>query len=75
MPKQVVYAWGHAPAPPVFFWLRQVPRHRLQAIEEETERVDQAHTQEQADIRLKHEEYEKEVMRWKVQCFDQQYER
>lgn len=47
----------------------------LQAIEEETERADRVHAQEQADLRRALEEYEKEVLSWKVQCFDQQYER
>jgi len=46
-----------------------------QAIEDETERADQVHAQQEAELRQLREGYEKEIMGWKVKCFDQQYER
>ena len=47
----------------------------LQAIEEETERADQQHTQQRAEAQREREAFEQEVTKWKVQFFDQQYER
>ncbi|KAF5836779.1 hypothetical protein DUNSADRAFT_5406 [Dunaliella salina] len=53
----------------------QVAYWKEEAIEDETERADQVHAQQEAELRQMREGYEKEVMSWKVQCFDQQYER
>lgn len=47
----------------------------IQAIDAETDRADQLHAQERAERQQEKEQFEKEVTAWKVQYFDQKYER
>ncbi len=44
-------------------------------VEEETDRCDEHQAQQVAAHQLAKQELEKEIMSWKVQFFDQQYER